>query len=79
MKINKATFIAILSACAVSYGVDIKSGGNYIGTQAMWAITPAQKFQGPRLKDLTVTTSSYGNQIPLLFAVVLYFIFMVTT
>lgn len=41
--------------------------GNYIGTQAMWAITPAQKFQGPRLKDLTVTNSSYGNQIPILF------------
>lgn len=37
MKINKATFIAILSACAVSYGVDIKSGGKYIGTHYFYS------------------------------------------
>lgn len=41
--------------------------GGYIGGQAMYALTPAQKFQGPRLKDLSVTSSSYGNQIPSLF------------
>lgn len=31
------------------------------------AIAPAQKFEGPRLSDLRVSGSSYGNTIPLIY------------
>ncbi len=46
--------------------------GGPVGAQIGWvagsligsAFTPAQKSQGPRLSDLSVTTSSYGTAIP---------------
>lgn len=58
----------LLTAVGTVFGGPLGGAiGALIGRQVDTAIIGGRKVEGPRLKDLTVQTSSYGSALPLHF------------